>query len=113
MDEELERAAACLEALGHPTRLAIYRLLVRAGSEGRPVGKIQAALAAPASTLSHHLKHLEMVGLVVRRREGATHRCVASFLTMDQVLGFLTRECCADGEGLTDLPADRSPPAAD
>lgn len=113
MDEELERTAACLEALGHPTRLAIYRLLVRAGSDGRPVGKIQEALAAPASTLSHHLKHLEMVGLIVRRREGTTHRCVASFPTMDQVLGFLTRECCAEDAAPGGLSADHPRRAAD
>lgn len=93
---ELEQTAACLEALGNPTRLAIYRLLVRAGEEGQSVGRIQAALSVPASTLSHHLKHLEMVGMVLRRREGTTHTCVANYRTMNKVLGFLTEECCAD-----------------
>ncbi|WP_421883744.1 ArsR/SmtB family transcription factor [Pacificispira sp.] len=93
---ELEQTAACLEALGNPTRLAMYRLLVRAGEEGKSVGQIQAALSIPASTLSHHLKHLELVGLVQKRREGTTHTCVANYMTMNAVLGYLTEECCAD-----------------
>jgi DNA-binding transcriptional ArsR family regulator len=103
---ELERTAACLEALGNPTRLAIYRLLVRAGARGKPVGHIQQALEVPASTLSHHLKHLEMVGLIERRREGTTHNCVACYMTMDDVLGYLTRECCADESGA--VPPERA-----
>ena len=94
--KELEATAACLEALGNPTRLEIYRQLVRAGEEGKSVGTIQKAVGVPASTLSHHLKHLELVGLVERRRAGTTHTCVANYMTMDEVLGFLTEECCAD-----------------
>lgn len=92
----LEETAACLEALGNPTRLSIYRLLVRAGDDGKSVGKIQAALSIPASTLSHHLKHLEMVGLVTRRKEGTTHTCVANYELMNKVLGFMTEECCVE-----------------
>lgn len=95
-DLDLERTAACMEALGNPTRLAIYRLLVRAGGAGRSVGRIQEALSVPASTLSHHMKHLEMVGLVLRRREGTTHLCQANFAAMNAVVDFLTEECCRD-----------------
>lgn len=106
MTTDLDRTAACLEALGNPTRLSIYRLLVRAGAAGKPVGHIQKALEIPASTLSHHLKHLELVGLIARRRDGTTHNCVANYRRMDEVLGFLTRECCVDA------PATESTPAA-
>ncbi len=97
--ERLEHTAACLEALGNPTRLAIYRLLVRAGDHGRPVGKIQEALGIPASTLSHHLKQLEVVDLVARSKQGTTHSCTANYAVMDMVLEFLTEECCADADG--------------
>jgi len=45
--------ASRLEALGNPTRLAIYRALVRAGHAGAPVGKLQDEIGIPASTLSH------------------------------------------------------------
>lgn len=93
---ELEDTAARLDALGNPTRLSLYRLLVRAGDPGLSVGSIQDALAVPASTLSHHLKHLEAVGLVVRTKNGTTHQCAASYGVMDDVLRFLTDECCAD-----------------
>jgi len=51
---KLDDAAAHLEALGNPTRLKIYRILVRAGEEGMPVGKLQDRLEIAASTLSHH-----------------------------------------------------------
>ena len=92
----LDQAATRLEALGNPTRLAIYRLLVRAGSQGRPVGRIQAALDVAPSTLSHHLKHLEMAGLIIRRKEGVTHFCSANYPTMDALIAYLTEECCAE-----------------
>ena len=94
--EELEQTAACLEALGNPIRLTIYRLLVRAGDSGRAVGAIQEAVGIPASTLSHHLKHLETVELVLRSKQGTTHYFTANYDRMDAVLGFLTEECCAD-----------------
>src|SRR3546814_14714909 len=66
---KLERAAAQLEALGNPTRLKIYRVLVRAGAEGLPVGRIQKKLAIPGSTLSHHCKRLIETGLVTQERQ--------------------------------------------
>jgi len=97
---KLEQAALCLEKLGHPTRLSIFRLLVRAGDEGLPVGRIQAHLGVPASTLSHHVGHLVSVGLVVQDREGRVLRCRPNFPLMDSLIGFLTAECCV----LADAP---------
>ncbi|MDA4175031.1 helix-turn-helix domain-containing protein, partial [Escherichia coli] len=38
---DLNTAANALRELGHPTRLSIYRELVRAGHEGLPVGELQ------------------------------------------------------------------------
>lgn len=92
----IETAAARLEALGNTTRLEMFRLLVRAGAQGLPVGDIQRSLQVPASTLSHHLKHLELVGLVTRRREGTSHFCSAHYGHMDAVISFLTEHCCVD-----------------
>ena len=97
--ETLDLAAARLEALGSPVRLAIYRFLVRAGELGQPVGAIQAKMDIPASTLSHHLKHLETVDLVARRKQGTTHYCTARYPTMDALIAYLTEECCADSGG--------------
>ncbi|MDP9137906.1 MAG: transcriptional regulator, partial [Pseudomonadota bacterium] len=49
---KLVDAAAQLEALGNPTRLAVFRILVRAGEVGLPVGRLQQKIGAAASTLS-------------------------------------------------------------
>ncbi|MCC5976798.1 MAG: helix-turn-helix transcriptional regulator [Salinarimonas sp.] len=95
-DAELTRMAGQLEALGHPTRLALYRLLVRAGPDGTPVGRLQDALGIPASTLSHHLSKLVGQGLVTRERQATTLICRADFPAMNGLVGFLHDECCAD-----------------
>jgi ArsR family transcriptional regulator, arsenate/arsenite/antimonite-responsive transcriptional repressor len=94
---KLDDAAARLEALGNPTRLKIYRTLVRAGSEGMPVGRLQAKLDVAASTLSHHLKSLVLVGLVTQTREGTTLVCHANYDTMRDLIGYMAEECCAEG----------------
>jgi DNA-binding transcriptional ArsR family regulator len=93
---KVEIAADRLEALGNPTRLQIYRLLVRAGWEGLPVGAVQERLRLPASTLSHHLRRLIEAELVTQERQATTLLCRANFQTMEAVLGYLFAECCAE-----------------
>ena len=93
---KLEKAAAQLEALGNPTRLNIYRILVRAGDDGLPVGRIQERLDIPASTLSHHCKRLIDVGLVTQERQATTLLCRAHYPSMNALIGYLADECCAD-----------------
>ena len=92
----LDETADALAALGNPTRLSIYHLLVRAGAPGMTVGRIQAELGVPGSTLSHHLKHLLAVDLVEQERDGTSLVCCAKFDRMDELLDFLTAECCTD-----------------
>lgn len=92
----LDETANRLEALGNPTRLDIYRMLVRAGPEGLVVGTIQRRAAVPRSTLSHHLHKLIGVGLVTQQRDGTTLICRANYAVMTAVVDFLTEECCAD-----------------
>jgi len=91
-----EQAALQLEALGNPTRLKIYRVLVRAGDQGLPVGQIQTRLAIPASTLSHHCKRLIETGLVIQERQATTLICRANYPGMQALIGYLVDECCAD-----------------
>ncbi|MGX9426232.1 MULTISPECIES: ArsR/SmtB family transcription factor [Bradyrhizobium] len=93
---KLDEAAARLEALGNPTRLKIYRALVRAGRAGMPVGRLQERLKIPASTLSHHIKALVSVGLISQVREGTTLACHAEYDTMQGLVDFLVAECCID-----------------
>jgi ArsR family transcriptional regulator len=92
MDEK--QAAKCLSELGNPTRLAVYRLLVRAGPEGMTVGDIQRRLEVPASTLSHHIAHLVWAGLIEQHREGRVLHCCTTTGTMDALIDFLSAECC-------------------
>jgi DNA-binding transcriptional ArsR family regulator len=89
-------AAARLEALGNPTRLQIYRALVRAGDAGMAVGKLQTKLDLAASTLSHHLKSLLIVGLISQERQATTLICRANYEVMRGLVDFLAAECCAD-----------------
>ena len=92
MDEK--QAAKCLSELGNPTRLAVYRLLVRAGPEGMTVGDIQHHLEVPASTLSHHIARLVWAGLIDQDRQGRTLHCRTTEGMMDALIGFLSAECC-------------------
>ncbi len=92
---EMVTAAKCLESLGHPTRLTIYRLLVKAGESGLVVGEVQSLLGIPASTLSHHMAHLINAGLMRQVRQSRELRCLANYDTMADILRFLTAECCA------------------
>jgi DNA-binding transcriptional ArsR family regulator len=94
---KLQQAALQLEALGNPTRLNIYRILVRAGAEGLPVGSIQDKLGIPASTLSHHCKRLLDTGLLSQERHATTLICRAQYPAMQALIGYLADECCADG----------------
>lgn len=90
-------AADCFAALGHPTRLALYRALVRAGAEGAPVGVLQDQLGVPASTLTHHLQTLTRAGLVEQQRDGRVLTTRADYAQMQGLVDFLTDNCC---EGL-------------
>ena len=91
---ELTAASDCLAALGHDTRLAIYRMLVQAGKEGMNAGVIGARLALAPATLSFHLAHLTRVGLVASRPDGRFIYYSADYSAMNNLLGFLTDNCC-------------------
>ena len=86
--------AARLEALGNPTRLAIFRTLVKAGDDGANVGAIQGAVNIPASTLTHHIQKLVKAGLVSQQRQSREMICRAEYQTMEQTLEYLKEECC-------------------
>jgi ArsR family transcriptional regulator len=98
---KIDEAAARLEALGNPTRLKIYRMLVRAGDPGLSVGKLQNRLSIPGSTLSHHLKTLIIVGLVSQERDATTLICRANYPMMRGLVQFLVAECCTEADCAT------------
>ena len=92
----MKTTARRLEALGNVTRLQVFRMLVRAGPAGLPVGSLQARTGVARSTLSHHVHRLIDVGLVYQERQATTLYCHARFQAMEDTVGFLNRECCAD-----------------
>jgi DNA-binding transcriptional ArsR family regulator len=90
-----QQAANRLAALGNPTRLRLYRLLVRAGDDGLNVGDLQRLLEVPASTLAHHLASLTRAGLVTQERRGREVVSRADYAAMRALVGYLTEECCS------------------
>ena len=93
---KLETAALVLSKIGNPTRLEIVRLLVRAGEQGMPVGAIQKNLQVPGSTLTHHISHLKSAGLIRQERDQATLICKMEYDILNQLIAYLTEECCVD-----------------
>src|ERR1700694_3786628 len=91
---ESKSAVASLAALAQETRLAIYRLLVEAGPTGLSVGEIGASVKAAPATMSFHLKELANAGLVAARQDGRYIFYSANYERMNDLLGFLTENCC-------------------
>jgi DNA-binding transcriptional ArsR family regulator len=91
---EIKLAVTALSALAHEGRLAVFRMLVRAGSCGIPAGEIARRLGVPPNTLSTNLSVLSHAGLIDSRREGRSVIYTASFDRMAGLLGFLMEDCC-------------------
>jgi len=96
---ELNDASAALSALGHMTRLSVFRQLVEAGPGGRTPGQIAEALALPGATLSFHLKELAAAGLIEGEARGRSICYRADFAAMNGLIEFLTRNCCSGDAG--------------
>lgn len=97
-----DAAAKGFAALGNPSRLRIFRLLVQAGAEvkGVPIGFIHSHLDIPLSTLAHHLTALVNADLVSQHKSGREVICRANFDGLDQLMEYLTDNCCV---GIDDL----------
>ncbi|MBR0568150.1 helix-turn-helix transcriptional regulator [Azoarcus sp. L1K30] len=91
---ETLNAAELLAALGHESRLSIFRLLVEAGPAGIFASAIGEQLGMAPATLSFHLAHLSRVGLIRGQKESRFIRYTAEFPTMDELIAFLTSNCC-------------------
>ena len=91
---QTKSALAALAALAQESRLNIFRLLVQTGPEGLAASKIAESLDVAPSSLSFHLKELSHAGLIESRQDGRFIIYSASFDTMNELLGFLTENCC-------------------
>ncbi len=95
-DMKLEKIAAQLKILGNPTRLRVFRFLVRVGTKGAPVGRVQRELSLPGSTLTNHIQRLVNVGLARQERKGVELICTANFTAMRALISYLEDECCLE-----------------
>jgi DNA-binding transcriptional ArsR family regulator len=91
--EKIEVIAA-LAALAQESRLEVFRLLVQTGPGGLPAGQIAERLKLPGASLSFHLNHLKHAGLVTFRRESRSLIYMAEYAAMNDLLVYLTKNCC-------------------
>ena len=91
---ESKIAVARLSALAHEGRLAVFRLLVKAGVMGMPAGDISRRLDVRPSTLSTSLNILVHAQLIRARRQGRSIIYTADYDRMRDLLGFLVEDCC-------------------
>ncbi len=89
-----DRAVSALAALAQDNRLDVFRLLVQAGPDGIAAGRVSEELDLAPNALTFHFDRLRDAGLVTVRREGRSMIYAARFETMNDLLAFLTENCC-------------------
>ena len=91
---ESEQIVQALSALAQPTRLGVFRLLMKAGLKGLPAGAIAETAGVPSNTMSTHLAILARAGLVNSRRQSRSIIYSANLENISDVLSFLLKDCC-------------------
>ena len=97
-------AINALAALAQEIRLRVFRALVVAGGAGMTPGAISEQLNVPATALSFHLKELAHASLISQQRQGRNLIYRAAFATMNELLAYLTENCC-EGEACVNTEA--------
>ncbi len=87
-------ALSAFDALSQPTRLDIFRLLIKAGPDGLPAGDIAEAVDGKQNTVSSHLATLARSGLIAAERQGRVIRYAASYKAAGDLVAFLLQDCC-------------------
>jgi len=95
-----------LSALAQDSRLKVFRLLIQSGPQGLSVGKIAEHVDIAPATLSFHLKELTIAGLLISRQEGRYVIYVANFAAMNDLIEFLTENCCGGNPCTTAVTCD-------
>lgn len=88
--------AAAFEALGHDTRLTVFRLLIPAGPAGLAAGEISERMGMPPNALSFHLSRLVQADLAISRRAGRQIFYAVQYERLSGLLSFLLEDCCAN-----------------
>lgn len=91
---EKQIATTLFESLASGVRLDVFRLLVKNAPEGLVAGEIALALELPATNLSFHLKALTQSNLITVVQEGRYQRYRANLALMQELIAYLTAECC-------------------
>ncbi|MEL6582615.1 MAG: helix-turn-helix domain-containing protein [Pseudomonadota bacterium] len=107
-----------LSILGHPNRLALFRLLMRRHPDRVPATELAQALGLKPNTLSNYVSALMQAGLVTQQRFGTSLRYAIDIETVRETFDYLLGDCC---RGRPDICAplslcssqDRSKPAGD
>ena len=88
------RALSALSALAQPTRLELFRALVKAGAKGMLSGQLGERLGLLQNTTSANLAVLLQAGLIRNTRQGRQVRYFANMDGMRDLLAFLMEDCC-------------------
>lgn len=102
---EEQNVVRSLAALAHAHRLQVFRALVVAGPQGMTPGVMAEGVGIAPTSLSFHLKELMNAGLVTQERQGRNLVYRAAYDQMNELLGYLTENCCAGTECAVEAPA--------
>lgn len=91
---DTDDALSILSALGHPTRLAAFRLLIRHEPEGLSTGELVEASGLTQSTFSTHLAVMAKGGLVLAEKRGRQQIQRANLGALRRLLVYLAKDCC-------------------
>lgn len=103
-------AVDALAALAHEHRLKVYRMLVEAGPQGLNAGTIAQRLKLPPSSLTFHLQHLHRAELLTQERNSRQLIYAADFGVMNDLIGYLTENCCAGSAESCDSKCEPATP---
>ena len=87
-------ALSILSALGHPTRLDAFRLLIRHEPDGLSTGSLVEASGLTQSTFSTHLAVLAKAGLVLSKKRGRLQIQRANLDALRGLMIYLAKDCC-------------------
>lgn len=97
---ETDAALDALSALAQKSRLAVFRHLVELGPAGATPGELAEAVGIAATTLSFHLRTLAQAGLIEAEQNGRSITYRADFAAMQDLVGYLTENCCGGDPAL-------------
>jgi len=83
-----------LTTLGHPHRIAVFRLLMRRYPDRVPAGELAAALDIKPSTMSTYLSALHRADLVTQYRAGTSRLYAIDMTTVQRMFDYLFVDCC-------------------